>query len=32
MEFLATPGYDLVGWLPEELQNRERFTWGAAFP
>ncbi len=29
MEFLATPGYDLVGWLPEELQNRERFTWAA---
>src|SRR5205807_9110474 len=27
MEILATPGYELVGWLPEELQNRERFTW-----
>jgi molybdate transport system substrate-binding protein len=27
MEILATPGYELVGWLPEELQNREGFTW-----
>ena len=27
MEILATPGYQLVGWLPEELQDRERFTW-----
>lgn len=27
MEILATPGYELVGWLPEELQDRERFTW-----
>jgi molybdate transport system substrate-binding protein len=25
MEILATPGYELVGWLPEELQNREGF-------
>ena len=32
MEFLATPGYDLVGWLPEELQDRERFTWAAGIP
>jgi len=29
MEILATPGYELVGWLPEELQDRERFTWAA---
>lgn len=29
MEFLATPGYEVVGWLPEELQDRERFTWAA---
>jgi molybdate transport system substrate-binding protein len=27
MEILAMPGYELVGWLPEELQNREGFTW-----
>jgi molybdate transport system substrate-binding protein len=27
MEILATPGYQPVGWLPEELQDRERFTW-----
>ena len=27
MEILAMPGYKLVGWLPEELQNREGFTW-----
>jgi molybdate transport system substrate-binding protein len=32
MEFLATPGYELVGWLPEELQDRERFTWAAGIP
>ena len=32
MEILATPGYDLVGWLPQELQNRERFTWAAGIP
>jgi len=29
MEILATPGYELVGWLPEELQDREKFTWAA---
>ena len=29
MEFLATPGYEVVGWLPEELQDREQFTWAA---
>ena len=29
MEILATPGYELVGWLPEELQDRGRFTWAA---
>ena len=29
MEILATPGYELIGWLPEELQDRERFTWAA---
>jgi len=27
MEILAMPGYELVGWLPEELQNREGFMW-----
>jgi molybdate transport system substrate-binding protein len=32
MEILATPGYELVGWLPEELQDRERFTWAAGVP
>ena len=32
MEILATPGYELVGWLPEELQNREGFTWAAGIP
>jgi molybdate transport system substrate-binding protein len=32
MEILATPGYELVGWLPEELQDRERFTWSAGIP
>ena len=26
-DILATPHYELVGWLPEELQDRERFTW-----
>lgn len=30
MEILATPGYDLVGWLPAELQDEEKFTWAAA--
>ena len=29
MEILAAPGYELIGWLPEELQDRERFTWAA---
>jgi molybdate transport system substrate-binding protein len=29
MEILATPGYELIGWLPEELQDREKFTWAA---
>lgn len=29
MELLATPDYEVVGWLPEELQNREKFTWAA---
>ena len=29
MEILATPGYELVGWLPPELQDYERFTWAA---
>ena len=30
MEILATPGFELVGWLPEELQDREQFTWALA--
>lgn len=29
MELLAAPCYEIVGWLPEKLQNRERFTWAA---
>jgi acetyl esterase/lipase len=29
MEILATPGYELVGWLPAELQDYDRFTWAA---
>src|SRR5262249_2237783 len=29
MEILATPGYELVGWLPSELQDYEKFTWAA---
>jgi molybdate transport system substrate-binding protein len=32
MEILAEPSYDLVGWLPEELQDREGFTWAAGAP
>ena len=32
MEILATPGFELVGWLPEELQERDRFTWAAGVP
>ena len=27
MEILAAPAYELVGWLPPELQDYERFTW-----
>ncbi len=27
MEILAAPAFDLVGWLPPELQDYERFTW-----
>lgn len=30
MEILATPDYDLVGWLPDELQNYKSFTWAVA--
>jgi molybdate transport system substrate-binding protein len=29
MEILATPGYELVGWLPSELQDYEKFTCAA---
>lgn len=29
MEILAAPSYDLVGWLPAELQDDEKFTWAA---
>jgi molybdate transport system substrate-binding protein len=29
MEILATPSYELVGWLPSELQDYEGFTWAA---
>jgi len=29
MEILATPGYELAGWLPPELQDEEGFTWAA---
>ena len=29
MEILATPGFELVGWLPPELQDYDRFTWAA---
>lgn len=27
MEILAAPAYTLVGWLPQELQDDENFTW-----
>jgi len=30
MELLATPGHELVGWLPDELQDFKNFTWAAA--
>lgn len=30
MEILAEPSYDLVGWLPEELQDHKNFTWAVA--
>jgi molybdate transport system substrate-binding protein len=30
MEILADPGLDLVGWLPDELQDYSAFTWTAA--
>ena len=29
IEILATPVFDLVGWLPPELQDYDRFTWAA---
>lgn len=29
MGILATPSYDLVGWLPDELQDYDAFTWAA---
>lgn len=29
IDILATPGYDLVGWLPDELQDYNAFTWVA---
>lgn len=29
MEILAAPSYDLVGWLPPELQDEVGFTWAA---
>jgi len=29
MDILATPSYDLVGWLPDELQDYNAFTWAA---
>jgi len=29
MEILATPGFELAGWLPPELQDAEAFTWSA---
>ena len=30
MEILAAPSYDLVGWLPDELQDYKNFTWAVA--
>ena len=30
MEILAAPGLDFVGWLPDELQDYNAFTWTAA--
>jgi molybdate transport system substrate-binding protein len=30
MEILAVPSMDLVGWLPDELQDYKSFTWAAA--
>jgi len=27
MDILVTPSYDLAGWLPDELQNPNAFTW-----
>lgn len=29
MEILAAPDYELVGWLPPELQDEDGFTWAA---
>ncbi len=29
MDILAAPSYDLVGWLPDELQDYNAFTWAA---
>lgn len=30
MDILAVPSYELVGWLPKELQDPKNFTWAAA--
>ncbi len=30
MEILSVPSYDLVGWLPDELQDYKNFTWAVA--
>jgi molybdate transport system substrate-binding protein len=30
MDILAVPTYELVGWLPKELQEPVNFTWAAA--